>query len=448
MHRITRGLDLPIEGVPPLEVEPAPPVRTVALIGDDYVGMKPAMAVAEGDRVQLGQVLFTDRKTPGVNYTSPGSGTVQAINRGARRAFQSIVIALDGDGEVEFRSWRDSDLTTLSREDVRENLLASGLWTALRQRPFGKVPSPERVPRSLFVTAMDTRPLAADPVPLIRENETAFIHGLQILKHLTDGPVYLCHAAGQVIPGHNLPGIQAEAFDGPHPAGLPGTHIHLLDPVSDRRFVWHIDAQDVIAVGRLFTTGRLPVERVVAVGGPGIAKPTVLRTRLGASTEDLTAGRLADGINRVISGSVLSGRTAAGVHAWLGRYHAQISALPEGTEREFLGWQMPGGNKFSIKRVYSSTLSGAGRLFRFTTSQEGSRRAMVPLGMYEAVMPLDIEPTFLLRSLIIRDTEQAQQLGCLELDEEDLGLCTFVCPGKYEYGPILRDNLTRIEKEG
>ena len=448
MHRITRGLDLPVEGVPPTQVEPGPDVQTVALIGDDYVGMKPAMEVSEGDRVRLGQTLFTDRKTPGVKFTSPGSGVVQAINRGAKRVFHSIVIELDGDDEEEFRSWRDSDLTTLSRDDVRENLVNSGLWTALRQRPYSRVPSPDSVPRSLFVTAMDTRPLAVDPLPLIRDNEGAFVHGLQVLRHLTDGPVYLCHAAGSTLPGSDLPGIQAEQFDGPHPAGLPGTHIHLLDPVRDRKTVWHIEAQDVIAVGRLFTTGRLPVERVVSVGGPGVAQPVVWKTRLGAEIGPLVAGRLHDGENRVISGSILSGRKAVGDVAWLGRYHTQISVLPEGRERDFLGWQKPGFDKFSIKRVFASSLSGAGRRFRMTTSQEGSRRAMVPLGMYEAVMPLDVEPTFLLRSLITRDTEQAQLLGCLELDEEDLGLCTFVCPGKYEYGPILRDNLTRIEKEG
>jgi Na+-transporting NADH:ubiquinone oxidoreductase subunit A len=239
-----------------------------------------------------------------------------------------------------------------------------------------------------------------------------------------------------------------EAFAGPHPAGLPGTHIHFLDPVSENKTVWFVGYQDVIAFGTLFRTGRINVDRVISLAGPVVEKPRLVRTRVGACTDDLVAGELREGDHRVISGSVLSGRTAAEPHNFLGRYHLQISAIEEGHRRELFGWSMPGLNKFSVTRSFASFWLPNKRRFDLTTSTGGSKRAMVPIGLYEKVVPLDILPTYLLRALIMDDVEQAQALGCLELDEDDLALCTFVCPGKYDYGPILRRNLTTIEIEG
>lgn len=254
----------------------------------------------------------------------------------------------------------------------------------------------------------------------------------------------MCKAQGADIPAANA---QVAEFGGIHPAGLVGTHIHHLLPASANRTVWHLGYQDVIAIGQLFTTGELNVERVVAVGGPKALKPRLLRTVVGASTTELMAKEVQKGNIRVISGSVLNGRTAAGPHAFLGRYHAQVSVLEEGNEKEFLGWAMPGANKYSATRAFLSHLSPS-RLFNLTTSTGGSDRSMVPIGAYERVMPLDILPTMLLRDLISGDVDGAQALGALELDEEDLALCSFVCPGKYDYGSYLRDCLDTIEREG
>ncbi len=451
MINIKKGLNIPISGAPVQEISPGPDVSRVAVIGPDYVGMKPTMLVQVGDRVKLGQPLFTDKKNEGVQYTSPGCGTVVEVNRGAKRFFQSLVIELDGDEEETFTSYENADLTTLTRDQVRDNLVASGLWTALRTRPYNKVPAIDSVPNSLFITAIDTNPLAADPLVVIEENQQSFIHGLQVLRHLTEGKVFLCQAPGVKVPGASLDFIHAEEFKGPHPAGLPGTHIHHLDPVGPNKTVWFIGYQDVIAVGKLFDTGRLSVERVVSLGGPVVNEPRLLRTRLGASTADLVSDQLNEADRRVISGSVLSGRAATGPFGYLGRYHQQISVVAEGREREFLGWQMPGFDKFSVKDVYASAMNkllNPAKKYDMTTSTGGSKRAMVPIGSYESVMPLDIMPTFLLRALIVNDTDQAQALGALELDEDDVSLCTFVCPGKYEYGSMLRRNLTIIEKEG
>ncbi|MBV1789186.1 Na(+)-translocating NADH-quinone reductase subunit A [Marinobacterium sp. D7] len=445
MIKINKGLDLPITGAPEQAVSGSVDVRSVALVGFDYVGMKPSMSVKEGDRVKLGQVIFTDKKTPGVQYTAPGAGVVREINRGERRVLQSVVIELDDQEDaVEFNSYSANELGGLSREQVEDNLIQSGLWTAFRTRPFSRVPQQGTTPNSIFVTAIDTNPLAADPAVVIKGESEAFKQGLQVLTRLGGKKVFLCAAAGAGLP--SVEGVTTEEFAGVHPAGNAGTHIHFLDPVSRDKMVWSIGYQDVIAIGKLFTTGKLAVERVIALGGPQVEKPTLLKVRLGASLDEIVSGRVKSGENRVISGSIWNGSTAEGPLAYLGRYHSQVSVLAEGNSRDFMGWIAPGAEKFSVLRMFSSMLS-PGKKFNFTTTTNGSERAMMPVGQFEGLMPLDILPTQLLRALVTGDIVTAMQLGCLELDEEDLALCTFACPGKYEYGPILRDNLTRIEQE-
>ncbi len=451
MITIKKGLELPILGEPVATIDETPGVRTVALLGDDYVGMKPQIVVREGEEVKLGQVLFHDKRRPGVSYTSPGCGRVAGVHRGAKRAFLSIVIELEGEEEETFSSYLEDDFPRLTREQVEADLLRSGLWTSLRTRPYSKVPPPGSVPHAIFVTAMDTNPLAARAETVIEQSDDTawhFVHGLTILRHLTDGPLYVCRAPQTLPRLDGIQGIAVRDFAGPHPAGLPGTHIHFLDPVHMRKTVWHIGYQDVMAVGRLFLSGRLPVERIVAVGGPAARRPRLLRTRLGANLGDLLDKEADEGSVRVISGSVLSGRKSELPCDFLGRYHVQVSALADVAERAFFGWVNPLRSKFSVKRVFANAFFGGPGKLALTTSREGSGRPMVPIGSYEKVMPLDVIPTFLLRALLVGNTEQAVDLGCLELDEEDLALCSFVCPGKIEYGPILRKNLTTIEKEG
>ena len=447
--KVKRGLDVPITGQPKQLIDGAPDIKTVAVLGGDYVGMRPGMEVKVGDKVRVGQPLFIDKKNPGVVFTAPGSGRVSEINRGHKRALQSVVIELDGKDAAyeEFTAKRTSSLPNLQKSDVEKTLLRSGLWAALRSRPYSKIPTPGTTPHSIFVTAIDSNPLAADPMVVINNYREDFANGLQVLSHLTDGKLYVCQAPGQDMPGNNEKYVTPVAFSGPHPAGLAGTHIHYVDPVHANKTVWHLGYQDVIAIGKLFTEGQLWLKRYVSVAGPIVNKPRIIETRLGASIVDMTTGMVDAGDNRLISGSVLSGHTADGPLAYLGRYHVQVSAIREGRERVFMGWQDPGFEKFSVKNIFMSRLI-PGKRFAFTTSRQGSKRAMVPIGMYEQVLPIDTEPTFLLRSLIVRDTDQAQALGCLELDEEDLALCTFVCPGKYVYGPLLRQNLELIEKEG
>jgi Na+-transporting NADH:ubiquinone oxidoreductase subunit A len=449
MHfSIKKGLDLPLTGKPEQKIYDANPVNSVAVLGNEYVGMRPTMLVEEGQRVKLGQPLFSDKKNPGVLYTAPGAGTVTAINRGAKRALQSVVITLEGDDEETFTSYATEALGKIEPSEIKQNLVNSGLWLAFRTRPYSRSPAIDSTPHAIFVTAMDSNPLAADPSVVINEYSEDFKNGLTIISQLTAGKVYICQSPDIALPVSQQSNIEVHTFSGPHPSGLAGTHIHLLDPVNATKSVWTINYQDVIAIGKLFTTGHLWVERIIAFSGPLVNQPRLIRTRLGASTEDLVKDEIAPVQARIISGSVFQGHTANNWAAYLGRFHTQISVIAESVEREFMGWIRPGGkNKFSALNVFISSLFPQKNL-ALTTSQNGSPRAMVPVGVFERVMPLDILPTQLLRALLVKDTDSAQALGCLELDEEDLALCSFVCSGKYDYGPVLRTNLTQIEKEG
>lgn len=447
---IKKGLDIPINGAPSGVIDTHTPSH-IALIGYDYIGMRPTMLVKEGDRVAKGQALFEDKKRVGVIHTAPASGRIVAINRGQRRVFESIVIEIDPLGnELEFTRFDGDELSELDRQVVVDNLVKSGEWTAFRTRPFSRTPFIDSTPSAIFVTAMDTNPLALDPMLVLNDEMTSFNHGLSVLSVLSP-TTFVCHhgkdnltRVARLAP-HNQ--TTYHAFGGVHPAGLAGTHIHFLHPLARGASVWTINYQDVIAIGKLFTTGRLYTDRLIALGGPAVKNPRLIKTTRGADLADLTRGELYDGDMRIISGSVLSGRKYSPSVAHLGRFHTQVSVLPEGYERPSFHFFSAGVNRFSSLPIYVSQFFKS-KKYNFTTSTNGSPRAMVPIGSFEKIMPQDYLPTQLLRALIVEDIATAVDLGALELDEEDVALCTFVSPGKYEFGDILRDNLTRIEMEG
>lgn len=447
MIKINKGLDLPITGNPEQSIYDGPPVTEVALLGEDYLDMKPSMHIRLEHSVKCGDLLWTDKKNEGIKYTAPASGTIKAINRGAKRKLLSVVIEIKGDEYVQFAKYEANKLADLGRDQVVDNLIESGLWPALRVRPMSKVPAKDAAPCAIFVTAMDSNPLAADPMVIIAEKTEAFNHGLSVLKHLTEGELFVCYDGNQSIEIEKNEVANYRAFCGVHPAGNVGTHIHFLKPVNNERSVWHIGYQDVIAVGELFTTGRLNCHRVISIAGPLVNQPRLVRTLQGANVSELLREQITPKDERVISGSVFNGHIAVHHRDYLGRYHNQISVLAEGREKELFGWLHIGTEKFSVTRAFISHVNKNKR-FDMTTSTHGSERAIMPIGSYERVMPWDILPTQLLRALVVGDTETSQLLGCLEFDEEDLALCTFACPGKYEYGPILRDVLSTIEKEG
>ncbi len=448
--RIKKGLDLPIAGEPEQKVDRGGRVTSVATLGLDFPGLRPTMVVKEGDRVKQGDPLFLDKRDERIRFPALGSGVVKAIHRGPRRVLQAVEIELDGGEGRSFRSYDPAELATLGREEVQERLLESGLWTTLRTRPFGKVPLPDTRPHSIFITAIDTHPLAPDPEVVIAERKEDFIHGVKLLSRLTDGKVFICQAEGTLeIPTVEGERIEHVHFSGPHPAGLPGTHIHFLDPIVGHKVVWYLNYQSVLAIGALFTTGQLRLEKVISLAGPVVKHPRLIRTRWGANIEELVEGEIeSQAPVRIISGSVLHGRKVDDRwNRYLGHFHLQISALEEPTEPELLGWidPTPKPHQFSILNLFWPKPEGKRR---FQAARFGSDRPIVPIGVYERVMPLDILPTPLLKALIVGDTEMAIQLGCLELEEEDLALLTFVDPGKHNFGPVLRRNLEQIEKEG
>ncbi|GGP97009.1 Na(+)-translocating NADH-quinone reductase subunit A [Shewanella ulleungensis] len=448
---IKRGLDIPIAGEPLQQIDGMPKTTQVALIGEEYVGLKPTMMVKVGDHVNKGQTLFEDKKTPGVRFTAPASGVVSAINRGDRRVLQSVVIDCDTE-QTTTKVLQPQVLSSLSLESVKQGLVDSGLWTAFRTRPFSRVPQLDATPAGIFVTAIDTNPLAADPRVVIATQVAAFEAGLYVLSILTSGKVYLCQDEGESLikqaNEYDLSEISVQHFNGVHPAGLVGTHIHYLLPASIERQVWHLGYQDVIAFGKLFLTGELYTDRIVALGGPTVLKPRLVRTQLGAKLSEWVNGEIDQRQSRIVSGSLLSGHTAAGVYDYLGRFHNQVSVLTENDRQEVLPWVRHDSNKFSLTGIMMSGFSRSKKLFDFTTHAGGSPRAMMAFGQLDHVMPLDILPILLVRDLVVRDTDEAQLLGALELDEEDLALCTFVCPGKYDFGKELRACLDIIEREG
>ena len=450
MIKIKKGLDIPIYGTPAEVIVDSKKSRSVAILGNDYVGMKPTMLVEEGEQVKLGQPLFEDKKNPGVLFTSPAGGKVESINRGERRALQSVVIEVSqNEEEVDFNLFTEEQINETSPDPIRQQLITSGLWTSFRTRPYSKIPSIDSFPSNIFISALDTEPLSPDPISIINVEKENFEFGILVLKKLVDCFIHISVEDKSKLFLDECEQLKIHEFSGPHPAGLVGTQMHFISPASLLNINWTIGYQDVTAIGKLFKTGKLSVDRYISLAGPQVIEPTYLKTRLGACTDELTAGELTQRENRVISGSVISGREAIGPYAYLGRYHNQISVVaePNSKDREFMNWLTPGPRKFSKIPLFLSSILPK-KTFKFKALMNGSDRPIIPIGVYEEVLPLNVLPAMLLRNVVLMDTEKIQALGGLELDEEDLSLCSYVCPGKYDFGSLLRAGLNKIEVEG
>lgn len=445
---IKKGIELPISGaVADDSIHQLPTQALYAVIGDDYLGLRPTMMIAVGDKVREGQALFEDKKNPGVLICSPVSGEIVDIVRGERRRLLAVTIRPDESLEpIRFTQFDEDALAEISAEQVREQLQKSGAWSLLRQRPFDKTPKIDATPQAIFVNTMDSNPLAVNPMLAFADREADYQAGLTVLSKLTADPVHVVHEPKTKLPQTLARHVQYHAIDGIHPAGLVGTHIHFIDPVSANKTAWHLNLQDLLAIGHLFRTGYLDNERIISIAGPGVKNPQFVKTRIGVSLTHVLKDNLAEGEQRIISGSIFAGRQTDAETAFLGFYDKQVVVLPEGRESIFLEFMRPGMNSYSRTRAY------LGRFLKkplpFTTSMQGSPRPIVPFGIYDEVMPLDILPTLLLKALIIKDTDTAVQLGALELAEEDVALLTYVDPGKHDFGAILRENLEQIEEEG
>lgn len=443
---IRRGLEIPIAGgLDTTDIVRGGTPTEVALLPHDSLGIKPRLLVKEGDTVKRGSPLFIDRRDEDVLYTAPAAGTVKAIHRGARRRVLAVVVAVAGSDAESFGTLSPGDA---SREQIKDILCRSGLWPSLRQRPFDRVAQSADTPAAMFITAMDTRPLAPPVEAILAHSVEEFRAGAQAVAKLTDGKTYLCTRPNAKSDAYDVAGVERHEFRGPHPAGNVGVHINALCPVGPKRKVWHIGYQDVVAIGHLLKTGELPTSHTVAVVGPGVTKHQLIATQRGAATSTLLDGNIAVPTPRAISGSVLDGEIAnPGTDTgFLSRYAHQLTVVDDVSPRQFLGWMGPGANKYSITNTFIGKLFK--QRFSFNTDTNGSLRAIVPIGNYERVMPMDIQPTFLIKALASHDLEMCEKLGVLELVEEDVALCEFVCPSKISITTLLRDMLTRIEKEG
>jgi Na+-transporting NADH:ubiquinone oxidoreductase subunit A len=403
--QIRKGLNVDLGSVPrePVRVDP----DTVALLGGDYPGVRPHLEVEVGTQVHKGETLFIDRARPRVRFTAPADGRVRAIHRGARRSLESIVLDVDGDGTE-----RAGTVSTSDESGLRATLLDAGLWPAFRTRPHDRIPDPDAEVREIYVTAVDTHPLAPDPATYIAAHGGAFCAGLELLARLAE-VTYLCMAAGSELPRPEAPGITPVEVSGPHPAGLAGTHIYEVARAEGRQpipGVWHVGYQDVIAIGYLFRDGRLFTQRWVTAAGPGVQDPRTITTTLGAELGALT-GPVEPGAP-IISGPVFSGRAATRTTSHLSRYHNQVVVMPPSDQAA------------------------------------GSPRGMLPLEAFERLWPFRVPVLPLLRALLIEDTETVSALGCTLLAEEDMGLCSYICPSRLDYGAALERTLAEIRRGG
>lgn len=446
-YTFTKGKDIKLKGAAGDEVSDVLSPRIVAIQPPDFRGLKPRLAVAEGDSVKMGTPVITDKEIDGLCLVSPVSGKVKAINRGLKRALLSVVIENDGKNTAEsFPSHAPDKLAKLKKAETIQALLKAGLWPAFRQRPFSKIASPKDEPKSIFVHAVNTEPLAADMAKILDGKEKFFQAGLDVLTGLTAGKVHVCAKSGakpEILT--NAKGVECHTFSGPHPAGNVSTLIQAVDPINKGDIVWYVEAQEVARIGRFFLEGTYPQQVVVALTGEGCAKTGYARTVQGAAIKELLPGTQFEG-KRCITGSVLAGREI-GADGFIGFYDTQISVVPEGGHRELLGWLMPGAKKYTLSHTYLSAFLPEQEA-SLDTDENGGHRAIVLNDTYDKYINLDIVTYFLLKAVIAGDIDEAERLGILECDAEDFALCSFACPSKVNVGAIIRRGLDVIEKEG
>ena len=437
MIKTSKGLNLPISGTPDPIISDAPNVTSVSLLANDFVGMKPTMMVKVGDIVKRGTKLFEDKKNSGIFFTSPAGGTVKDINRGDKRKFLSVEVEVSENEDAEYFEYENTS------EGLAELLINTGLWNAFRTRPFNRTPKVGSLPDAVFVNACDTNPLSVDPYFIIDQDRDDFKNGLEALTRLFSCPIHCTYQNNNFE--INVDKINYCQVSGPHPAGLSSTHISQLYPVSINKIAWTINYQDIISLGYLLKNKSLRTHKIIALGGPSVFKPSLISARISGNIDQLTAGKI-DNNSRVVSGSLIYGHASEGIMNYLGFYDSIISAIPDEANDIFLNWLMPGSNLHSKLNVFSSSLLKPNK-FTFNVSLNGGDRAIVPVGSYDEILPMDILVPQLLKALVVGDIEQAVELGMLELAPEDLALASYICPSKYDYCSILANNLNNLYLE-
>lgn len=448
--RLKKGYNIPLAGAAKKELETAVAPSKVALLPFEFRGIKPKLSVKEGDTVQVGSPLFTDKQNPDIRFVSPVSGKVSAINRGERRKLMEIVVENDQKSDaLKIGNWSKDSLGTLGVLEIKQALLKGGLWPHIMQRPFSIIANPEEMPRDIFISGFDTGPLASKIGFLLKDRLEDFQLGIDMLSKLTDGKIFLSIPKTDSF-FSKIKGVEINVFSGPHPAGNVGVQMHHVKPLKRGEMVWQINAVAVALIGRFFSTGEFPVERIVALAGSSVKEPKYISTTAAAPLAHLIPeSKLDEGEVRIVSGNVLTGRKS-NLNSYLGFYDTLITVLPEGTKkRKLLGYFLPGFKTESYSRTFFSSLVPGKKEYALDTLLKGGPRAFVMSASdYEKVVPMDILPVQLAKSVLAEDIEDMEGLGILELDEEDVALCSYMCLSKTDFGKILRDGLDLIQKEG
>ena len=444
--KIKKGLDIKLSGAAEKEVTQLPASKYYALKPTDFSGLTPKVLAKPGTEVKAGTPLFYDKYNPEIVFTSPVSGKIFAINRGERRRILEFVV--EANEKIEYENFKKAKPEDISREEIKENILKSGCWPFIKQRPFTIVANKNEVPRDIFITSFDSAPLAANFDFVVKNDFSAFQTGVNALIKLTDGKVYLGIKAGELsTPFTNTANVEKVEFSGPHPVGNAGVQINKIKPVNKGEIVWTLSAADVIVIGRLFETGKYDVTRIVALAGSEVKNPRYYKTILGAPIADIIKDNIktTDADVRIITGNVLTGEHVSEKN-YLGFYDNVITVIPEGNKAEFLGWGMPGLKKFSVSKSFFSWLNPKKERV-IDTKIHGGERPYIVTGEMEKVFPMDIFPMQLLKAIHIKDLDLMEELGIYEVAEEDFALCEVINTSKIEIQKNLREGFEFAIKE-
>ncbi|MCH8903174.1 MAG: Na(+)-translocating NADH-quinone reductase subunit A [Bacteroidetes bacterium] len=450
--KLKKGYNIVIKGKVVSEYLDIPQPATFAIKPTDFedIAPIPKLLVNEGTKVKAGDALFYDKDRPDMLFTAPVSGEVIEIRRGDQRRITEVIIKADK--QIEYKSFKKADPNGLDREKIIQYLLGSGLWQAIIQRPYGIIANPEDTPKSIFISTFDTSPLAPDKDVLVKGKGAIFQAGLDALRKLTEGKIYLnlYHDRPHAVEFEEAKGVEINYFSGPHPTGNVGVQIHHLDPIKKGEIVWHVDPLDILTIGTLFMEGKYVPERIIDFAGPGLKATGFFKTYIGACVENVVKDNLIKKKTRIISGNVLTGKTIE-ANGFLGYYDHLVTVIPEGDEHEFLGWLLPSYPRPSISKSFISgwlATMGLDESYNVNTNMHGEERAFVVSGQYESVLPMDLYPVHLIKSIMYKDFDQMEGLGIYEVIEEDLALCEFVCTSKIDVQEILREGLDLMRKEG
>ena len=445
---IRKGHNIRISGSPENEYFSRPKSKTVSIQPNNFRYVKPKLLVKVGDKVDIGSPIFFDKVQPDIKWASPGGGEIKEIILGDRRSVENIIIELNEEEKsVLHTPVKYQEISSLGKAKVTDQIMEANLWPMIRQRPFNKIADPNDTPMAIFVSGFNSAPLTVNLDFALRYKQSVFQAGLNVLNQLSNGKVHLTFEVDTncetLTAARN---VNLHTVNGPHPSGNVGIQIHHINPWKPNEVIWVINAQHVLTIGDLFLKGIYDPSIVATVAGPGVKNPAHIQTRTGASIETFLLDNLNSDDNRIISGDVLTGQET-NLNGFLGYYDTTISVVPNSNEREFLGLLKP-GNEQSRYSVTNAFISQNKSNFNFTTQQSGSLRPMVPINAWENMLPMDIYPNALYRSILAEDFEEMEGLGLLECDEEDFALCSFVCPSKIDVGSVIRHGLNLMKDDG